>query len=150
MSIFDKWNSSIDVDGLRHDVEEAAANGGGDYKDVPHDSYEVAINKMELKESKNGNPMLSIWFKVLTGDFKGSMIFMNQVLTSGFGIHKANEFLKSLGTDVQVEFKDYSQYNDCVLDVFEAVNGKMEYVLNYGENNKGYNTFEIEDVFELE
>lgn len=151
MSIFDKWNANVDIEGLQHDVEEAAANGGGDFVEVPHGTYEVAIDKMELRESKKGDPMFTCWFKVLEGEFKNSRIFMNQVITQGFQIHIVNEFIKSLNCGVNdVRFVNYAQYNDLVLDVFEACDGKLEFALDYGENKKGYNTFTIEDVFEVE
>lgn len=147
MSIFDKWNSNIDTDGLAKDVEEAAKNGGGDYEEVPHGTYEVKIDKMELKESKKGDPMLTVWFKILEGEHRNSMIFMNQVITRGFQIHLANEFLRSLQTGVNVEFHDYAQYNETIMDVAEAVDG-LEFALEYGENKKGYNTFKVLEVFE--
>ena len=147
MSIFDKWNSNIDTEGLAKDVEEAAKNGGGDYEEVPHGTYEVKVDKMELKESKKGDPMLSVWFKILEGEHRNSMIFMNQVITRGFQIHLANEFLRSLQTGVAVEFHDYSQYNEVIMDVAEAVDG-LEFALEYGENKKGYNTFKVLEVFE--
>lgn len=147
MSIFDKWNSNIDTEGLAKDVEEAEKNGGGDYEDVPTGTYEVKIDKMELKLSKKGDPMVTIWFKILEGDHKGSMIFMNQVITKGFQIHIVNELLRSLQTDVDVEFRDYSQYHEMIMDVAEAIDG-LEFALDYGQTKKGFPTFKITEVFE--
>ena len=78
MSIFDKWNKNIDVEGLKKDVAEAEANGGsGDYKEVPVGKYEVKIDKMELKESSKGDPMFFCQFRILQGDIKNSCLFMN-------------------------------------------------------------------------
>jgi len=34
------------------------------------------------------------------------------------------------------------------MDIHEAIDGKLEYGLKYGKNSKGYNTYEITDVFE--
>ena len=76
---------------------------------------------------------------------------MNQVITQAFQIHIANEFLRSLDTGIDVHFDGkYSHYNNTILDIFEEVNGKLEYELDYGENRKGYNTFKITSVFEVE
>ena len=82
-NIFDKWDKEVDVEGLAKDVAEAAENGGQTtYKEVPHGEYEVAIQQMELKPSSKGDPMVSIWFKIVSdGEYKGSIIFMNQVIT---------------------------------------------------------------------
>ena len=150
-TIFDKWNKNIDVAGLQKDIAEAdQQNGSGDYKEVPDGTYEVKIEKIELKASSKGDPMVSMWFRILSGDFKNSMIFMNQVITQGFQISQLNRFLKSLQAvdDDQIEFKDYSQYNDLLMDIFEEVDGTLEFLLNYGTNKKGFHTYKIEDVYE--
>lgn len=146
---FSKFDKSVDLDGLREDIKEAQENGGGDYKEVPHGEYEVSIEKMELVESKKGDPMVSIWFNVVSGDYRNSKIFYNQVITKGFQIHLVNELLRSLESDLVVEFETYKQYSELLLDIHENVDGKFEYALNYDEK-KGYNTFSILEVFELE
>lgn len=147
---FCKFDKQVDLEGLKQDIMDAEENGGGDFKEVPHGKYEVAITKLELTESKKGDPMVSVWFKVTNGEYKGSLIFMNQVITQGFQIHIADEFLRSLETTVDVQFESYSQYAEMLADIFEEIEDKVEFVLDYGENKKGYNTFEIIDSFEVE
>lgn len=147
---FSKFDKQVDLEGLKYDIMEAEENGGGDFKEVPHGKYEVAITKLELTESKKGDPMVSVWFKVTNGEYKGSLIFMNQVITQGFQIHIADEFLRSLETTVDVQFESYSQYAELLADIFEEIEDKVEFVLDYGENKKGFNTFEIIDSFEVE
>lgn len=143
---FSKFDKQVDLEGLKKDIEDSANN---DFKTVPHGSYEVAINKLELGESSKGDPMVKVWFKIVSGEYKGSLIFMNQVITRGFQIHIVDELLRSLETDVDIYFDSYSQYNELLMDVFEAVDNKFEYGLKYGEK-KGFDTFEITDVFELD
>lgn len=147
---FSKFDKQVDLEGLKQDIMEAEENGGGDFKEVPHGKYEVAITKLELTESKKGDPMVSVWFKVTNGEYEGSLIFMNQVITQGFQIHIADEFLRSLETTVDVQFESYSQYAEMLADIFEEIEDKVEFVLDYGENKKGFNTFEIIDSFEVE
>ena len=153
-NIFAAWDSAVDVEGLQKDIKEAAENGGGNYKEVPHGTYEVAIEKMELKATKEkNNPMVSIWMKICDGEYKGSIIFMNQVITQGFQIHMVNEFLRSLTKDCAVppiEFKTYAQYAGLLMDIYELIADSFEYGLKYGQNKKGYDTYEITDVFALE
>lgn len=147
---FSKFDKQVDLDGLKNDVKEAEENGGtGNFKEVPLGTYEVAITKLELGESKKHDPMVKVWFKILEGEYKNSLLFMNQVITQGFQIHIVDEFLRSLETDVEIGFESYSQYAQLLMDVYEAVNGNFEYGLKYGEN-KGFNTFEITEVFEVE
>lgn len=150
-NIFEKFNSMIDVDGLKQDVETAASNSG-DFVEVPKGDYEVKITKIELGETGEksktpGMPMAKVWFDILAGDFKGQKIFMNQMLTSGFGIHKMNELLNSLETGITVQFENFVQYNELLNEIFTAVDGVGEYQLRYGENNKGFSTYDIVQRF---
>ena len=150
MANFGKFNSMFDVAALKADVEEAAKNGTGNYKEVPCGDYEVKVTKMELTESKKGSPMVTIWFKILAGEYEGSLIFMNQVITQGFQIHICNTLLRSFDTGHDVHFDDFDQYENLILDIAEAIDTKkLEYGLKLGEN-KGYKTFEITEVFETE
>lgn len=148
MSIFDKWNEQIDGEKLAEQVKEVAANGSGEYKEVPHGTYDVKVEKMELKESKTGAPMVFIQFRILDGEFKNSCLFLNQVVVQPFQIHIANEFLNSMDTGINVDFDgNYIHYNDMILDVFEAIDKeKLEFSLSYTES-KGYPRYRIKEVF---
>lgn len=147
--IFAKWENSIDLDGLMKDVEEAS-KGSKEFREVPVGKYEVKVTKMELKSSKKNDPMLSIYFEVLEGEYKGEKIFFNQVLTNGYGIHSANEMLRSLcDGEKDIQFLGFRDYANLILDVHEFIDGKFEYVLDYGKNDKGFNTYDITDIFDV-
>lgn len=146
-SIFDKFNSMIDIDGLKQDVATAAASTG-DFVEVPKGDYEVKVVKLELGETGEksktpGMPMAKVWFDIVAGDFKGQKIFMNQMLTSGFGIHKMNELLNSFETGITVVFENFTQYAELMKQIFNEIDGKAEFQLSYGENKKGFSTYEI-------
>lgn len=166
MNAYEKWDNIIDTKGLANDIKEAAENGGtGEYKEVPHGDYEVAIHQMELKASKKGDPMVSIWFKIVSeGEFKGSFIFFNQVVTQGFQIHIVNEMLRMMVSEsrnadafleridnLKVKFS-YKEYENLILDIFELVAESFEYGLKYSANskNKDFSNYEIKEVFILE
>jgi hypothetical protein len=146
---WEDFDKNIDVEGLQNDVKEASENNQ-EFKEVPNDEYEVKIEKLELVASKAGDPMVSCWMRILEGDFKNSMIFMNQVITQGFQIHIANEFLRGLDSGIDVEFVNYKQYGSLLMDILEEVDGVLEFSLDYGKNKKGYNTFKILEVYEVE
>lgn len=147
---YSKFDKACDIEGLKKDTEEVEKNGGGDYKEVPVGQYEVKVDKMELVESKKGDPMVSIWFKVLAGDYKGSLIFFNQVITQGFQIHTVNKLLRDMTDDPDIKFESYSQYGQMLMDIHEIIDKTLEFVLEYGENKKGYKTYKITEVFEVE
>lgn len=142
-----KLDKDFDIDALVKEANEAKG-GGGDFPEVPLGTYEVIVENLELKLSKAGNPMLSAWLKIDAGKFKNSIIFYNQTLHTGFGIHNANEFLRSMDTGVDVEFKSFEQYDDLIKDVKEACDKGLSFELEYGENKKGYSTYKITEVFE--
>jgi hypothetical protein len=151
-SIFDKWNKSIDVEGLKKDVEEADKGGQqGEYREVPVGTYECKIEKLELKESSKGQPMVSAWFRILNGDYENNLLFMNQVITQGFQISIVNRFLKSLEAvdDDQIEFKDYGQYNDLLMDIMEAVDGQLEFLIEYKKSKKDFAVYTVKEVYDV-
>lgn len=152
-NIFEKWDNAVNMDDLQKDIQEAAQNNGNNLKEVPHGTYDVSIEKMELKASKKGDPMVSVWFNILDGEFKNSKIFMNQVITQGFQIHIVNEFLRSLTKDCvvpDIEFKTYSQYADLIMDIHEMIAEDFEYKIKYSQTQKGFDTFKVEEVYALE
>ena len=147
MDMFEKWNSNSDLAGLQKDIKDAQDNKR-EYDEVPHGEYEVKVDKMELKSSKKGDPMVSIWFTILEGKYKNSKLFLNQVVTKGFQIHLVNELLKSMKTELVIEFVDYKQYAELLLDVAEECDANnLEFAIKY-EDNKGYDKFTITEVFE--
>jgi hypothetical protein len=137
-NIFAKFNDMIDVEGLKKDVETAASNTG-EFVEVPHGDYEVKVSKIELTESKKGLPMAKVWFDILAGEFKGQKIFCNQMLHTGFGIHKMNELLNSFETGITVQFENFEQYADLFNQIFNEVDGKAEFQLSYTANTKNPN-----------
>ena len=147
MDMFEKWNSNVDLAGLQQDIKDAQDNNK-EFEAVPHGEYEVKLDKLELKATKKGDPMVSAWFTILEGKYKNSKLFMNQVVTQGFQIHIVNEFLRSMKTDIDVDFEDYKQYADLLLDVAEFCDANnLEFAIKY-EDNKGYDKFTITEVFE--
>jgi hypothetical protein len=149
MDIWAKFDQMVDTEGLKEDVKEVSENKI-EFKEVPEGHYEVKIDKMELTESKKGRPMLTVWMKILEGEYKGQLIFYNQVVDIGFGLHNANKFLRSLDSGLDVEFENFRQYGNLIMDIHEAIDGRLEYGLKYSKNSKGYDEFEITDVFEVE
>ena len=147
MDMFEKWNSNVDLAGLQKDIKDAQDNNR-EYEEVPHGEYEVKLDKLELKATKKGDPMVSAWFTILEGKYKKSKLFLNQVVTQGFQIHIVNELLKSMKTDLVIEFVDYKQYAELLLDVAEECDANnLEFAIKY-EDNKGYDKFTITEVFE--
>lgn len=153
-----KFDKNVDIEALEADVKEVEENGGGNFEPIPDGQYEVEVEVMELVTSKAGDPMLKIWFKVLEGDYEGQRIFYNKVMQPqndrafGLQVHQNNEMLRALWDCEKddVKFTGFEDYADLVLDIHEDIEGKFEYLLKKETDDKGYDQFEIEEVFEVE
>lgn len=151
-SIFEKWNKGIDKDFMESLDAQESGEGSG-FEKVPNGTYEVKVSKMEIKSSKKGDPMFSAQFKIIgeKDSRKGQSIWMNQLVLQPFQIHIVNELLRSLDSGIEVEFKNYAQYNDLILSIAEAIETqKLEYAIEVGETEKGFATYKITDVFDGE
>ena len=152
MDMFEKWNNNADLAGLQQDIKDAQDNNR-EYDEIPHGEYEVKVDKMELKATKTDKqPMVSIQFRIISGKYKNCCLFFNKKIggtkNDGFMIHQSNEFLRSMDTGIDVEFVDYKQYADLLLDVAEECDANnLEFAIKY-EDNKGYDKFTITEVFE--
>ena len=158
MSIFDKYASKINQEELAASQKEIQdnANSSGQREEVPVGKYEVKVDKLECKKSKAGNLMVSIWFRILEGKFEKSVIFYNGVFYEDWMRHRVVKLLASLLDDESHEAEinlilksgDMDYINNFCMDVHEAIDGKFEYLLDYGQS-KGYATYNIEEVYEV-
>ena len=116
---FNKWNEEFGGDEAVKALDEAKSN---EYTEVPDGEYHCKLEKLELGESKNGKPMVKGQFRIMEGEHKKQCLFWNQVVTRGFPMHKALEFLRSLKIfdDSEVDFSgDFNDFNDLLLDMAE-------------------------------
>lgn len=146
-NIWDKFDKQFNTEELAKEVAEADVSSG-EYKEVPTGEYEVKVAFMELRASKKGDPMVTIWFRIVSGEYSNSLIFMNQVINQPFQCSIANNILRGLAPEKEISFESYSQYGNLIMDIHEEIDGKYEYALEYGEK-KGFPTFKIKDVFEI-
>lgn len=155
-TVFEKFDNMTDLEALKQDVADADAGKSKEFEPLPDGNYEVSLAQIELKESKNGKPMVAMRFKILDGQYAKQLIFVNQVISSGFSIHKCNELLKAMCQFVEpkinVEFKSYTQYNSLLLDIFEKVADSFSFNLKQSTNEKNtqYKDYEIVEVFSEE
>lgn len=152
MGKWSEFNKKVDLENLAKEADEIKKNGGiGDYPELEAGTYIAQIEKMEVKETKDGRPMLSAMFRITEGEHKKQCMFMNRVL---FGtkndpnmIASAVGWLESLepSEDIEVIFEDYDQFAELVLDIAEDVS-ELTYEVEYDPDN--FNPIHISDVFE--
>lgn len=153
MGNWSKFNEQVDLKTLRDEAEEIKKNGGtGDYPEIEKGTYHGKFEKLEIKATKDGRPMLSAMFRITEGERKKSCLFMNRVL---FGtkndanmIASAEGWLESLepSEDIgPVIFENYDQFEDLVLDIAEDI-AELEYDVYYDPD--AFNSVHIEEVYE--
>jgi hypothetical protein len=157
MSIFEKYASQINAEELAASQKEIQQNSnGGQREDVPVGKYEVKVDKLECKRSKQGNPMVSIWFRIMNGKFEKSVIFYNGVFREDWMRHRVAKMLSDLLDDgdrtaeinLILKSNDVKVVNDLCMDIHESIDGRLEYLLDYGLH-KGYNTYTITEVYDV-
>jgi len=146
---FKKFNQAFPADKMKKELKEAKENGGSN---LPDGEYTCKLEKMELGESSKGALMVKAMFRITKGEHKKQCIFKNCVLTGtkndGFMLHKANEFLESLDSGIDITFEDWEQYNDLILDVAEAIQDDgLTYVVSLDTDGK-YQNMEVIDILD--
>lgn len=159
MSIFEKYADKINADELKASQQEIQNNaGGGNREDVPVGKYEVKVDKLECKKSKQNNLMVSIWFRIMAGKFEKSVIFYNGVFYEDWMRHRVAKFLSDLLDDgdrtaeinLILKSNNMQMINDFCMDIHEDIDGRLEYLLDYGMDKKGYNTYAITEVYDAQ
>lgn len=142
---------SINWEELANEVESTQGDSfGGNYEEVPYGDYEVKVEKLEKKVSKTGRMMMYVQFRIVSDKCKNACIFMNQVVDSKGGMGLCLGFLKSLDSGIEIKCpRSEDEFTNMLLDVHEAIDGKLEYALSYDVNKNGFNTFKITEVFEV-
>ena len=171
---FSALDKKVNFNELNAQIKEAEENGGtGNYEELPKGEYFVQFENIEIGETKDGRPMLKIMARVQDAvgeedannrndaaikffdNYKGKKkpcMFMNRVLygtkNDGNMIASAVGWLNSLEPqDTTAVFKSYSQFNDCVLDIFEEIEGAVEYHVEYDPD--AFNTISIVEAFDI-
>lgn len=150
---FSKFDKAISKEQLK-DIEEAKANGGGNYPEVPKGNYSVKFEKLEIGETGAnsvggaGRPMLKVAARIQEGEYKKQMIFMNRVLygtkNDAGMIGSALAFLQKLDPEADdIVFESYSQLAELVLDIYECISTE-KFAVEY--DPKAFNTISIDNI----
>lgn len=150
---FSKFDATINEAELAKQLEEAKNNPQQTDKQVPAGNYTVKIEKMEIGATKEGGrPMFKVQCRILDGEFKKWCIFMNRVIygtkNDANMINSVIGWLQKLEPSMAVDFKNYSQFSELVLDIFEEVADAVELDVVY--DPEAFNSISIEEVFDAE
>ena len=148
-NFFDNFKVYL-TDDFNKQVEEAEKLNEEFYnKKVSDGIYRIEIMDMVVKQSKRGNWMIQVGYKILNGKYE------NTVLWSFFVIRQSNilvnnAFLKSLGTSIPIECTSITQYQKLVDDIFITIRGDKEYDAELNTSFNGFTSIKIIKSYDIE
>lgn len=150
---FSAFDEKVNLEELQEEVKNTPES---QYADVPDGEYDVTFDNIEIKETKKRDKlMLSVQCNILEGEHKGRKIFFNRVIagntspkwTDPMAIKSVCSWLDKLETDTIPEFVNYSDFAECVLDIFQEVQGRVGATVNYKADD--FNPITIVEAFDM-
>lgn len=121
-----------------------------DTKKVSPGLYIVKLESLTVDKTKSTNrDCMNATFFIVEGEEKGKRLYMTQVISTAFTVSKVCNFVKSLGSSLDVEYKNLSEFSELVFCVFSEIDGKCEYDLKYYVNDRGYEEYEIKGIYDI-
>ena len=153
MGSFADFDKQIDLAALKKETEEIKKNGGtGDYPEIEAGTYYGKFEKLEVRATKDGRPMLSAMFRITRNPHKKKCLFFNRVLygtkNDANMIASACGWLESLEPSEEltpVLFEGYGKFANLVMDIAEDIS-ELEYSVEYDPD--AFNSISIADVFD--
>lgn len=151
---FSMFDNKVDLNELQDEVNNAPDN---EFEEVPDGIYIVKIEKMEVKLTKAGDKlMFEVQCKIIEGEQENRNIFFNRIISgnkvsekwnNGRAIKSVITWLQKLETEVEPEFINYQDFADCVLDIFQEIQGKVELEVDYKASS--FNPITIKEVYDI-
>lgn len=154
---FNKFDNMIDKKALKEQMEKAP-----EYDDVPNGTYICDIEKMEIKPTKAGDKLMLSVQMGITETIEAPKkqdkrkIFMNRVICGNKSTEKFNDGVaikgviswleKLLDEGDTIEFKNYSQFADEVLDIYQDICPNIEVKVDY--ESGAFEPIKIVEVFD--
>ena len=156
---FAKFDQLVNQKELKAQMEAAP-----EFDDVPKGSYKCIIKSMEVKPTKNQDKVIfavSLQIKETINAPKNQnnrYVFWNRVICGNKATEKWNDGVALKGVitwinkiltedDEPLEFKNYSQFADDILDIFQGICPSVELDVDYDPD--GFNPITIKDVTDL-
>ena len=148
------FNFDVDVNELVNGFNTATENTNNEkkeFEEVPYGTYMVKVERLYLKETKTRKPMVCVWFRILEGSQKNRLIFMNQMVDTNQKMNIFKSFLVKLDSGVELGFDgNWDKFKAMLNNILEEIAETVEYELDYGQNDRGYNTYYIKGAYDAQ
>ena len=154
---FNKFDKMVNGDELKKQMDAAQ-----EFDDVPKGQYMAVIDKMEIKETKNKDKLMFAVQLGITETLDAPKkqdkrkIFFNRVICGNKSTERWNDgvaikgviswITKLLEEGDSIEFKNYSQFAEEVLDIYQDICPQVSLKINYDPD--AFNPVEIVEVFD--
>lgn len=154
---FDKFDKMVDNKELKKQMDAAP-----EYDDVPKGTYMTVIDKMEIKPTKAGDKLMLAVQMGITETIDAPKkqdrrkVFFNRVICGNRTTEKWNDGVaikgviswleKLLDDGDTIEFKNYTQLADEVLDIYQDICPHIEVKIEYDPD--AFNPITIVEVFD--
>jgi len=154
---FDKFDKMVDNKELKKQMEAAS-----EFDDVPKGTYMAVIDKMEIKPTKAGDKLMFAVQMGITETIDAPKkqdkrkIFFNRVICGNKTTERWNDGVaikgviswveKLLDEGDAIEFKNYSQFAEEILDIYQDICPVIALKINYDPD--AFNPVEIVEVFD--
>lgn len=154
---FSKFDKLVNQKELNEQI-----NSAPEYDDVPKGIYMVDIEKMEIKATKAGDKLMFAVQMGITDTIDAPKkqdrrkLFFNRVICGNKTTDKWNDGVaikgviswisKLLDDGDTIEFKNYSQFADEVLDIFQDICPQISVKIDYDPD--AFNSVSIIEVFD--
>lgn len=154
---FAKFDKMINKDELKEQMDKAP-----EYDDVPKGVYVADIKAMEVKPTKNQDKlMLSVQMQItetINAPKKQDKryVFFNRVICGNKNTEKWNDGIAIKGViswvenlledDDHIEFKNYSQFAEDILDIFQEICPVISVKIDYDPD--AFNPITILEVYD--
>ena len=148
-NFFDNFKAFL-TDDFYKQIEEAEKLNEEFYnKKVSDGIYRIEIMDMVVKQSKRGNWMIQVGYKILNGKYENSVLWSFFVIRQS-NILVNNAFLKSLGTSIPIECTSITQYQKLVDDIFITIRCDKEYDAELTTSFNGFTSIKIIKSYDIE
>jgi hypothetical protein len=154
---FDKFDKMVDNKELKKQMEAAP-----EFDDVPKGTYMAVIDKMEIKPTKAGDKLMFAVQMGITETIDAPKkqdkrkIFFNRVICGNKTTERWNDGVaikgviswveKLLDEGDAIEFNNYSQFAEEILDIYQDICPVIALKINYDPD--AFNSIDILEVFD--
>jgi hypothetical protein len=140
-------NTGVDNGGLVFNLNDVEEDKG--FEIIPKGTYPAVVDELDFGESSNGNPMITVKYKLVEGEFEGRVLFDYWVLQgkgADFGLGKLKKFLTRITPEVDLAAFNPQTFSDEGTAIGREVNVVVKITTQKKGEYKGEKRNNVSDI----